>query len=91
MPDPREQLAKIKCNGNVDGIITGAEGLLSDCAINDVRFFDVNKIIPEMRSAIERITDMIKAEMPDYLISSEELNALASDTYQIRKYICFAS
>lgn len=34
-----------------------------------------------MRSAIEHITDMIKAEMPDYLISSEELNALASDSW----------
>lgn len=73
--------AKIKCNGIVDGNITGAEGLLSDCAINEVRSFDVNKILPEMRSAIERITEMIKAEMPDYLISSEELNVLASDSW----------
>ncbi len=73
--------AKIKCNGNVEGNIAGAEGLLSDCAVNTVRFFDVNKMMPEMRSAIERITDMIKAEMPDYLISSEELNALAFDSW----------
>lgn len=73
--------AKIKCNGNVDGDILRQEGLLSDFKNLEIRFCNVNTIMPEMRSAIEHITDMIKAEMPDYLISSEELNALASDSW----------
>lgn len=74
-------LAKIKCNRNVVGNILGQEGLLSDFKNLEIRFCNVNTIMPEMRSAIERITDMIKVEMPDYLISSEELNALASDSW----------
>lgn len=73
--------AKIKCNGNITGNILGQEGLLSDFKNLEIRFYNVNTIKTEMRSAIERITDMIKAEMPDYLISSEELNALASDSW----------
>ena len=47
----------------------------------EIRFFDVNAFLPEMRCAIERITEMIKKEMPQYLISSEELNNLVSDSW----------
>lgn len=42
---------------------------------------DTRKLMPEMRQAIERITQMIKAEMPDYLVSSAELNRLAEDSW----------
>lgn len=34
-----------------------------------------------MRNAIEHISDMVKAEMPDYIMSSEELNTLAADCW----------
>lgn len=47
----------------------------------EIRFCDVNAFLPEMRCAIERITEMIKKEMPQYLISSEELNNLVSDSW----------
>ena len=73
--------AKIKCNGDVNGKVTGPEGLLSDFMNLEIRFCDVNAFLPEMRCAIERITEMIKKEMPQYLISSEELNNLASDSW----------
>ncbi|MDO4808509.1 MAG: hypothetical protein Q4A04_00880 [Eubacteriales bacterium] len=73
--------AKIKCNGFVNGNIIGPDGLLSDYRNVEIRFCNVNTLFPEMRSAIERITDMIKAAMPDYLISNEELNNLASNSW----------
>ena len=72
---------KIKCNGYLSGKVSGINGLLSDCRNTDLRFCNVDTIMPEMRNAIERITEMIKAEMPDYIVSSEELNALAADSW----------
>ena len=35
--------------------------------------------MPEVRSAIERIIEMIKAELPDSLVTSAELNRLAKN------------
>ena len=39
------------------------------------------RICRAMKKAIERIVTMIKEEMPDYLVSSEELNRLAADSW----------
>lgn len=72
---------KIKCNGSLTGKVLGVDGLISDCTNMELRFCNVNTINPEMRSAIERIAEMIKAELPDYIISIEELNALAADSW----------
>ena len=40
----------------------------------ELRYCNVNTIVPEVRSAIERIIEMIKAELPDSLVTSAELN-----------------
>lgn len=72
---------KIKCNCIMGGNVIGSEGIFSDFVNSEIRFCNVNAIMPETRNVIERITDIIKADMPDYLMSSEELNTLASDSW----------
>ena len=72
---------RIKCNGNVADIRKLQDGLFSDWKKQKSRYCNVNALTPEMRQAVERITQMIKAEMPDYLVSSEELNRLAEDSW----------
>ena len=73
--------AKIKCNGLVNEKVIGSEGIFSGFINHEIRFCDVNTIMPDKRMAIERITNMIKKQMPEYLISGEELNNLASDSW----------
>lgn len=72
---------KIKCNGYLSSKVIGEGGLISDCRNADLRFCNVNTITSGMRNAIERITEMINAEMSDYIISSVELNTLAADNW----------
>lgn len=72
---------KIKCNGYLIGKVIGVGGLISDCKNDDLRFCNVNTMTSEMRNAIERITEMINAEMSDYIMSSVELNTLAADSW----------
>lgn len=72
---------KIKCNEYLTGKVIGEGGLISDCSNSDLRFCNVNTITSEIRKAIERISDMIKKEMPDYIMSSEELNNLTADCW----------
>lgn len=72
---------KIKCNEYLTGKVIGEGGLISDCSNSDLQFCNVNTITSEIRKAIERISDMIKEEMPDYIMSSEELNNLVADCW----------
>ena len=72
---------KIKCNGNVADIRKLQDGLFSDWNKQQFRYCNVNALTPEIRLAVERIIQMIKAEMPDYLVSNEELNRLAEDSW----------
>lgn len=72
---------KIKCNGTLSGSLLGNGCLFSNWSGEELRFCDINTLMPEMKKAIERIVTMIKEEMPDYLVSSEELNRLAADSW----------
>lgn len=72
---------KIKCNGRVSGKVIGEGGLFSECEQTDLLYYNVNTIQPAMRSVIERITQRIKAELPDYIVDSEEMNRLAGDNW----------
>lgn len=72
---------KIKCNGSVSGKVIGEGGLFLECEQTDLLYYNVNTIQPAMRSVIERITQMIKAELPDYIVDSEEMNRLAGDNW----------
>lgn len=72
---------KIKCNGRVSGKVIGEGGLFSECEQTDLLYYNVNTIQPAMRSVIERTTQMIKAELPDYIVDSEEMNRLAGDNW----------
>lgn len=67
---------KIKCNGMLSRKVFGQGCLFSEWKNTELRYCNVNTIAPEIRSAIERIIEMIKHELPDYLVSSEELNQL---------------
>ena len=73
--------AKIKCNAIANEKVIGSEGILSDLQNLKILYFNINTIMPEMKKAIDRIVYMVKDEMPDYLISSEELNNLALDSW----------
>lgn len=72
---------KIKCNSTLSGSMLGNNCLFSNWRGEELRFCDINTLMPEMKKAIERIVTMIKEEMPDYLVSSEELNRLAADSW----------
>ncbi len=72
---------KIKCNESLSGKMFDRSCLLPDGAVGALRFCNVNMIMSDMRKAIERITEMIKAELPEYLISSEELKRLARECW----------
>lgn len=70
---------KIKCNGMLAGKMLGQGFLFSKWENTELRYCNVNTIVPEVRSAIERIIEMIKAELPDSLVTSAELNRLAKN------------
>ena len=70
---------KIKCNGMLAGKMLGHGFLFSKWENTELRYCNVNTIVPEVRSAIERIIEMIKAELPDSLVTSAELNRLAKN------------
>ena len=53
--------------------------LFSKWENTELRYCNVNTNVPEVRSAIERIIEMIKAELPDSLVTSAELNRLAKN------------
>lgn len=72
---------KIKCNGVVNDKVIGSKRIFSDFKKSKIQYCDVNTIMPDKRMAIERITNMIKEQMPEYLVSSEELNKLAYDSW----------
>lgn len=72
---------KIKCNGRLSGSLIGNSCLFSDWRGEKLLFCNVDTIMPEMKNAIDRIVTIIKHEMPDYLVSSEELNRLAEDNW----------
>lgn len=72
---------KIKCNESLSGKMFDRSYLLPDVAVGGLRYCNVNMIMPDMKKAIDRITEMIKAELPDYLISSEELKRLARECW----------
>lgn len=72
---------KIKCNESLSGKMFDRSYLLPDGAVGGLRCCNVNMIMPDMKKAIDRITEMIKTELPEYLISSEELKRLARECW----------
>ena len=72
---------KIKCNGTITGKLYGQDELFSMISDEDLKYLDINTIAQPIRETMERIVDRIKRELPDYLVSGEELNRLANDSW----------
>ena len=70
---------KINCNGNISEILNMKNGIFSEWNGQYLQYCDLNALPKEIQQAIERISQMIKAEMPNYLVSSEELNKLVAE------------
>ena len=72
---------KIRCNATLSEENTSIDCIFSDWDNRELRYYNVNTLEPDVRSAIERIVEIIKAEMPDYLMKGEELNRLVADSW----------
>ena len=67
---------KMKCNGKSCIRLTGPGGLFAECVNTEIGYYYIIDIIPDIRNDIERIAEMIKAEMTEYLVYNEELKSL---------------
>ena len=72
---------KIRCNGAVPGELFGPGGLFSTWDGRGLYPARVAALAPELQNAVERIAEMVKAELPAYLVSGEELNQLVEDNW----------
>ncbi len=59
----------------------GQDDLFSKLSDEELKYFDINTIAQPIRETMECIAERIKRELQDYLISGEELNRLANDSW----------
>jgi len=75
---------KIKCNEKAKGFLVGEGKIFSEFIegqYGEPVGCDLNLIGQDRKNAIERIIEMIKGEMPEYIVSKEEMNRLAGDSW----------